>query len=477
IQQHIGNPPTPTVKVGDKVLKGQLIAKPKGYISASTHAPSSGTVTAIGESLVPHASGSTAPCITITTDGLDELHPDCVPIGTAEDMDPTEMRAFIRSAGIVGLGGATFPTSVKLNVGPHRNIEALVLNGAECEPYISCDNALMRQYAPKIITGAQILMHALTTPECIIALEDHMQEAFDSLSKALEEADDTRIKIVKVPSIYPEGGERQLLQVLSGQEVPFNGMPIDIGYICQNVATAVATDDAFEEGLPLISRIVTVTGSGIKQPQNLRVRIGTPISAVIQQCGGYSDDADRVIIGGPMMGYTVDTDEIPITKSTNCIFAPATDEVNVDYKEMPCIRCGDCAQVCPAQLLPQQLFWHAKSHDFERTQEFGLFDCIECGCCAYVCPSNIPLVQYYRFAKTEVWSRERHKATAELSKRRFEDREARLDQAKADKLDKAAKNKPKALEISTSQAKQTIADVMRRVEQSEQDSNKGESED
>lgn len=465
IQQHIGVKAEPIVTIGQKVLKGQRIAEPKGYVSASIHAPSSGVVTAIGEYPVPHVSGSVSTCIVIDTDGHDESHPDCVR-EPFEKLDALEMRKRIRQLGIVGLGGATFPTDVKLNVGPHLNIEALILNGAECEPYIACDNALMREQANKVISGAQILMQALATPRCLIAVENHMTAAADALVDALQNTDD-RISIIRVPSVYPEGGERQLIQVLSGKEVPFDGLPIDIGFICQNIATAVAAHDAFCEGMPLISRIVTVTGEGVTQPRNLRARVGTPLKDLIRLCDGVTDSADRLIIGGPMMGYTINNDELPVTKATNCLFIPERNRVNTEYAEMPCIRCGECAQVCPAQLLPQQLYWHAKSGHFPKTEEYGLFDCIECGCCAYVCPSHIPLVQYYRYAKTEIWSQQKQKSRAHAAKQRFETREHRLEQARADKLHKNATRQPKTATITQAHAKRTIAEVMHRVEAAE----------
>jgi electron transport complex protein RnfC len=426
LQQHIGKPAKPLVRVGERVLKGQLIAQPRGYISASLHASSSGIVTEIAELPVPHPSGLSAPCVVIETDGEDAWADLPEPIGDYLAADPGALRERIRWAGIVGLGGAAFPASVKLN--PGYPVETLVLNGAECEPYITCDDMLMRERADTVIEGARILRHLLGTRECLIGIEDNKPEAIASMRLALAESDMRDCTSVAViPTLYPSGGEKQLIRILTGKEVPSHGLPAQIGVVCQNVATAAAVAEAVVGGRPMISRYVTVTGPGIAQPQNLEVRIGTEAAELIAQCGGYLGKVSRLVLGGPMMGFTLGSDAVPITKAANCLLALTPADSPNPGPALPCIRCGKCAEVCPARLLPQQLYWHARSKDLEKVQDYHLFDCIECGCCALVCPSHIPLVQYYRYAKTESWAREEEKRKAELARQRHEARQSRLD--------------------------------------------------
>jgi len=442
LQQHIGSAAKPVVKVGDTVHKGQLLAQADGYISASIHAPSSGTVTALEERPVAHPSGLNALCLVLDPDGRDawgELPP---PLADYQAIDPAQLRRRVREAGLVGLGGAAFPTAVKLNPGPHKQIELLILNGAECEPYITCDDMLMRERAQEIIQGLMIMRHALQVKTAIIGVEDNKVEARAALSEALaEHGQESRdIHIRTVPTIYPAGGEKQLIRVLTGKEVPSNGIPAEIGIVCHNVGTAVAVYRAVLQGRPLLSRYVTVAGDGVQKPQVLDALIGTPLSDLVDQCGGYTDDVQRLVLGGPMMGFALHSDEVPLVKGANCVLAlqtvPATDQ-----EAMPCIRCGACADVCPANLLPQQLYWHARSKEFDKVQDYHLFDCIECGCCSAVCPSHIPLVQYYRFAKTEIWAQEREKQKADIARQRHEFHQARLEREQQEKAEKTRKKK------------------------------------
>lgn len=444
LAQHIGDPSTPLVVVGQRVKRGEPIAEAASAISAFQHAPTSGVVSAIEDRLVPHPSGLRARCIVIEADGKDDAAP-ARKLHDWEHCAASELRDHVRSAGVVGLGGATFPTWVKLDTEGRPHIERLILNGAECEPYISCDDMLMRERANDVVSGARIMMHALHASNCEIAIEDNKPEAETALRDALQNAGDTRIELVPVPSVYPEGGEKQLIQVLTGREVPHDGLPLDIGIVCHNVATAAAVHRAVVDGEPLISRIVTVTGQGISQPGNVEARIGTPFRELIEFCGGYTPISSRLIMGGPMMGFALRSDDVPVIKATNCILAGSTEEVAPARTPMPCIRCGECAQVCPATLLPQTLYWHTRARDFDKAREYDLFDCIECGCCDLVCPSQIPLVSHFRFAKTEIWGKEQERAKADLARERHEARQRRLE-AEARAQEEKRRRKQEALE-------------------------------
>jgi electron transport complex protein RnfC len=441
LQQHIGEAAEPVVKPGDAVRKGQLIAKAKGYVSAALHAPTSGVVTEVAEHAVPHPSGLAARCIVIETDGLDAWADLPEPWPDYETRDPAELRERIRWAGVVGMGGAAFPSSVKLNPGPGREIHTLVINGVECEPYITCDDRLMRERAPRIVAGARILRHIVGARTVLVGIEDNKPDAIAAMRDAAERCGDAAIEVVQIPTKYPSGGEKQLIRVLTGQEVPSHGIPAQIGIVCQNVATAAAVADAVLEGRPLISRVVTLTGEGIAQPCNLEVLLGTPANDLISQAGGYTPRVAKLILGGPMMGFTLSSDQVPITKAANCLLAASLADAPSAGPAMPCIRCGRCAEACPVGLLPQQMYWWARAKDLDKTQDYNLFDCIECGCCAHVCPSHIPLVQYYRYAKTETWAKEQEKRKAEQARRRHDARVARLERQEAERKAKLRKKK------------------------------------
>jgi electron transport complex protein RnfC len=415
-----------------------------GYISAAVHAPSSGTVTALEERPVAHPSGLSASCLVLETDGLDEWCELPSPMANYLAVDPAVLRQRVREAGIVGLGGAAFPTAVKLNPGPNVRIQLLILNGAECEPYITCDDMLMRERAREIIGGLLIMRHALQVSDAIIGLEDNKSEAYQALAAALADFGNEAAGIVikKVATIYPAGGEKQLIRVLTGREVPSHGIPAEIGIVCHNVGTAAAVFAAVMEGRPLLSRYLTVTGKGVRRPQVLEVLLGTPVSYLIEQCGGYTDHVERLVMGGPMMGFALHSDAVPVVKGSNCILAASAAEIAPPAPAMPCIRCGACAEMCPVNLLPQQLYWYAKAKDFDKVQDYHLFDCIECGCCAAVCPSHIPLIQYYRFAKTELWAQERDKQKADIARQRHEFHQNRVAREKQEK--EAALRKRKA---------------------------------
>jgi electron transport complex protein RnfC len=424
-----------------------LIARPVSDISAAVHASSSGKVVDICEHDIPHPSGLKAPCIIIETDGFDRSRRESVRTHTLNDLSPAQIRNIIHQAGIVGLGGAGFPATIKLNPGD-KKVETLIINGAECEPYITCDEMLIREQAVEIIEGVLIMRQALQASRCVIAIENRKFKTLDIMNKMVARSGYDFIEVVAVPTVYPAGGEKQLIQVITGQEVPSQGLPIDIGVVCQNIATAYAACRAVEHGEPLISRYVTIAGSVVK-PRNLEVRIGTPISDLIEQCGGNRQTLSKLIIGGPMMGFALHNDDVPVVKTTNCILVNSViADVPLPSRSvsaMPCIRCGACADACPMNLLPQQLYWYAKAKDFDKVQEYDLFDCIECGCCDYVCPSHIPLVQYYRFAKTEIWNQEREKQFADYSRQRHEFHNYRLER---EKQEREARHKQKRAEVT-----------------------------
>ncbi len=445
-----GQNANPLVAPGDRVLKGQVIAAGEGPMNPPLHASSSGRVRCIEPRPLPHPSGMTGTCIVIDADGADEAV-EFQGVADYQQATPKELRERIHAAGIVGLGGAAFPTAVKADPGEGRAVDTLVLNGAECEPYITCDDSLLRYFPRDVLEGAKILMHILGVGRCLIGVEDDMPEAIAALEKAGAGGDYANIHVIPVPAIYPAGGEKQLIKVLTGREIPAGGIPADAGVICQNVATAAAVRGAIVTGEPLISRIVTVTGQGVRKPQNLLVRIGTPIAELVEQCGGYTESAQRLILGGPMMGVSLPSDDLPVVKAANCILVAGPGEVTGEKQAMPCIRCGECAKACPVNLLPQQLYWHCRSGALERAMDYCLSDCIECGCCDYVCPSHIPLVQYFRSTKGKVAAKDRERRQAEHARERYEVRQARKEREKMEKAESARRKKELLEKINSSQ--------------------------
>ncbi|HEY9194289.1 MAG TPA: electron transport complex subunit RsxC, partial [Methyloversatilis sp.] len=398
------------------------------------HAPTSGRVVAVEPRLMPHASGLSAPAVVIEPDGEDR-HAE------REHFDwraasPGEVRDFLRDAGVVGLGGAVFPSHLKLNPGKAGHTDTLVLNGAECEPFITCDDMLMRAEPEGILRGALIMKKMLAARQVLVGIEDNKPEAAAALKAAAAALGDTSLEVVVVPTRYPAGGAKQLIRVLTGIEVPHGSRSTDYGVQCFNVATSLAVFQALERGEPLIRRIVTVAGN-VERPRNFEVAIGTPIGFVFAQAG-LRPDTDKLIMGGPMMGIPLPGVDAPVVKATNCLLASSAALFPPPEPELPCIRCGECARACPADLQPFELYWHARSRNFGRAQEYHLFDCIECGCCAYVCPSHIPLVDYYRYAKSEIWAREREKDAADSARERFEFRNWRAEREKEEKAARLA---------------------------------------
>ena len=441
IEQHAGEPAQPVVDVGDRVLKGQVVAEPDGGMGVPVHASSSGVVLAIESCPVSRRHGDTAPCIVIECDGEDQALPESKRSDYRELL-PADLLLQILEGGIAGLGGAVFPTAQKLMQARTAEVEHLILNGVECEPYISCDDMLMRTRAEKVIGGAQILMHSLQINTCLIVVESDKPEALRRLGEVLAEANDERIALKQVPTIYPSGGEDQLVQLVTNREVPTGGLPTDVGCIVQNVGTAAAVHDWIVGSEPLISRITTVSGDGVETPVNVRARLGTPIADVIKAVDGYRGEPKHLLVGGPMTGRSVTTDAVPLVKATNCILVLA-DAPSIG-PERPCIRCGDCAAVCPVRLQPQQLLWFANADDEPRMREFGLTDCIECGCCDLVCPSHIPLTSDFRKAKGRIRELADQKARAERARRRFEARNERLHRERREREDELARQKAAA---------------------------------
>ncbi|EMR12781.1 electron transport complex protein RnfC [Methylophaga lonarensis MPL] len=455
LQQHIGEAAVPIVEVGEKVLKGQRVARAEGHVSVCLHAPTSGVIRAIADHQVPHPSGLTAPCIMIETDGEDRwIERD--PVLDFRSLSSHEIRQRVREAGIVGLGGAGFPSFIKLNPGVRHHVETLLINGAECEPYITCDDMIMRERAAGIIEGIEIMMFALRAKECVIAIEDNKPESISAMRFALtaNKALSETTRIVIIPTKYPTGGEKQLIQVVTGKQVPSKGLPIDIGIVCHNPATAYAVGRAIRHGEPLLSRIVTVTGTDVTHAGNFETLFGTPIRELLEFCETKRQPDEPFIMGGPMMGYNLSGDDLPITKTSNCILV-GVDDVAIASQPLPCIRCGECAAACPASLLPQQLYWYSRSKEFDKTEEYNLFDCIECGCCDYVCPSKIPLVSYFRFAKTEIMNQERERRKSDIARERHENRLARQER---ERLEKEERQKQRKAALAASKAAQKKAE-------------------
>ncbi|WP_245748741.1 electron transport complex subunit RsxC [Oceanisphaera psychrotolerans] len=434
VRQHIGQPARVKVQVGERVLRGQPLTEPLNPMMVPVHAPTSGTVAAIEDRPLCHPSGLDGLCIVVKPDGEDQWRPR-YPIADFRLLGADVLLERIHQAGIAGLGGAGFPAHVKLRP-RKKKIEALIINGVECEPYISADDRLMREHPAEILMGVEILRHIVQPQLTILAVEDNKPEALAAL-RAVNR--DENLLIVAVPTKYPSGGEKQLIEILTGLQVPRNGLPADIGIVVQNVGTAYAVKQAIIDDEPLTRRVVTLAGDAFGEPGNTWVHIGTPVRHLLQRYGLTPEPEQRIIMGGPMMGFTLHSAAAPIIKGSNCLLAPRQAELAPPAEEMACIRCSNCADACPANLLPQQLYWYARSQDHDKLNSHHLFDCIECGACAYVCPSTIPLVQYYRVAKADIRHAQREAELAERAKLRFEARQQRLAREKEERQARQAK--------------------------------------
>ncbi|PHM38813.1 electron transport complex subunit RsxC [Xenorhabdus innexi] len=440
LQQHIGPEGELLVKAGDKVLKGQPLTRGSGR-TVPVHASTSGMITAIEPHVTAHPSGLKELCIRLLPDGKDQW---CEQVKTADysSLDADTLLQRIHAAGIAGLGGAGFPTAAKLRGGGHIN--TLIINAAECEPYITADDRLMQEHAGEIIEGIRILVHLLKPKQVLIGIEDNKPEAIQALNLAL--LGDKSITVRVIPTKYPSGGAKQLTKILTGKEVPSGGRSSDIGILMQNIGTVMAIKRAIIDGEPLIERVVTLTGEAISSPGNFWARLGTPVNFLLQQAGFIPQSEQMVVMGGPLMGFTLPDLNVPIVKISNCILAPSVQEMEPKTAEEACIRCGLCVDACPAGLLPQQLYWFSRGQEHEKARNHNLFDCIECGACAYVCPSNIPLVQYYRQEKAEIRTIDAENRRAAEAKLRFEAKQARMDR---EKLAREERHKKAAVQVGS----------------------------
>ncbi len=466
-------PLQPEISVGDSVKKGQLIANSDAFIAVPLHAPTSGKIIAIEQREIVHPSGLQADCILLKPDGKEQWveRESC---DNFRELSAEEIIRRIQQAGIRGMGGAGFPTSVKLKV-PRATVKTLIINGAECEPYITCDDRLMQERTREIITGIAILQQLLEQPEVIIGIETNKPLAIAAMQQAIDHSELSNVGIAPLPEIYPMGGEKQLIAEITGRAVESGKIPLSLGVACLNVATTYAIAQAITKGTPLISRWVTITGYGIGNPGNYETLIGTSIEYLLKAANGYQPEQQKLLLGGPMMGVAIPSVLAPTDKTSNCILALKNKPEESAQAHYPCIRCGNCASACPMSLLPQQLFWHAQADNVEKTQEYNLFDCIECGCCDYVCPSKIPLTQYFRHAKAAAIEHKLELEKSEFSRHRHDAKQARIDKEKRDKEERMRKKK-EALKLKTAAAdkgadddkQKLIAEALARAEQKKQ---------
>lgn len=402
LQQHIGAPCKPLVKVGDRVTVGERIGEPQGFVSAAVHSSVSGTVKAIN--MIPNAPGGEVQAIVIESDGLNEVHTSIKPVGDFESLSSEEIINAIKEAGIVGMGGATFPTHVKLSIPPDKKVDTFILNGAECEPYLTSDHRLMLESPEDIVYGLRAMMKATNVETGYIGIEDNKPDAIKSMEKAAEKY--PNIKVVSLKTKYPQGSEKQLIYSCTGREVPSGALPADAGAVVNNVATAAQVAKTLKTGMPLIERITTVTGSAIANPKNLSIKIGVPIKEIIEQCGGYSKTPGKIIMGGPMMGFAQHSDDVVIAKGASGILVFDEKEARIPKPEQ-CIRCGKCVEICPANLQPLKISAYSLKNMMEHAEKYRALDCIECGSCSFICPSKRPLLHSVRVAKRSIIAKKR----------------------------------------------------------------------
>ncbi|MGE5548693.1 MAG: electron transport complex subunit RsxC [Solirubrobacterales bacterium] len=432
--QHVGAPAEPIVAIGDIVLKGQMIARSQGPVSAPVHAPTSGRVVDIGAYTAPHPSGLPQRTIVIEADGRDAWADLPAPIADPFAVARSVISERVAQAGIVGLGGASFPSAVKLDLGTRHPIDTLLINGAECEPYLTCDDRVMREYADEVVDGVRIMQYALGAKRSIIAIEGNKPQALATMRAAVATFSD--LSVVAVPVRYPMGSADHLALAVTGREKPAGRRMAEIGVLVHNVATARAVSLAVRQGKPLISRVVTFTGGALAEPKNIDVPLGTHVADVVAFCGGFREHPVRIINGGPMMGQPLANLESPVVKGTCGIVALSEAEVKIRDPQ-PCIRCGSCVTACPNGLVPLEMMSLIKHDDLDKAAAVGVEDCISCGSCSYICPSFIPLVHYFEYAKGRIWAIARDK--------RKQDRVKKLVEARAARLEKIALAKREAM--------------------------------
>ncbi|CQR72508.1 Electron transport complex protein RnfC [Sporomusa ovata DSM 2662] len=395
-RQHIGAPCAPIVKVGDLVKKGQVIAEAQAFVASPIHASTSGKVVEIAE--YPHPVFGTCQAVVIEGDGQDEWVPGLPLNRDWQSMEVKELKEIVRLAGLVGMGGATFPTHVKMSPPPEKPIDSFILNGAECEPYLTADHRVMLEQTERIVTGMKIAMKIIGVSKGYVGIEENKPDAIEIMRKACA---GSSIEIVPLKTKYPQGAEKTLIKVILDREVPSGGLPMDVGAVVQNVGTLVAIADAVEKGLPLIERVATVTGGAIAEPKNVLLRVGATFSQAVAMCGGFKEQPVKVIMGGPMMGMAQQTLDVPVIKGTSGILALSAADVNIG-PEQPCIRCGRCVDACPMGLVPSMLSILGERGAFAKAkEEYSLLDCVECGSCVYVCPAKRNIVHYIKLSKAQ----------------------------------------------------------------------------
>ena len=439
LQQHIGAPAEILVAEGDLVKKGQMIARNQGAVSASQHAPTSGRIKSVAEVAAPHPSGLPQKTIILEPDGKDEWADLPAPIADPFAASPHEIHERVAQSGIVGMGGAAFPSAVKLNLGTQKKLETLLLNGAECEPYLTCDDRVMREYADEVIDGARIMAHALGTPKVVIGIEENKPQAIEIMTRAA--AAFPNVEIAAVPVQYPMGSERHLVQAITGRETPARKLTADLGVVVHNVATARAVHHAVRFGRPLVARVVTVSGSAIRKPSNVMTPIGTLVADLVEFCGGFSARPESVVNGGPMMGQPLPSLDVPVVKGTSGILALTAEEIN-GSPTSACIRCGSCVTVCPCGLSPVDMAAFIRKDNLDVAAKLGVMDCFSCGSCSYVCPSHIPLVHYFNYAKGVLRELENDRRKNERIKTLAEVRTIRIEKATEAKRAALAARKP-----------------------------------
>lgn len=465
VQQHVGKPAEPLVKVGEHVFKGQLLAHSQGTISAPVHAPSSGVIADVMDYPAPHPSALPIRTIVIETDGLDQWQERDTPEEPFE-LSPEEICMRVGAAGVVGLGGAVFPSAVKLDLGRKNKIHTLLINAGECEPYLTCDDRLMQERAEHIVSGIRLMLRGMGAPEAMVGIEDNKPEAYLAMQKACLPY--ANIKVKQVPTRYPMGWDRQMLRYLTGWEIPADGRATDIGVVIHNVATAYAVYRAVCLNQPLISRVVTVSGDAVGKPQNVEVLIGTLMTEVLAFCQIDTGRMARLIMGGPMMGDALPFSEVPVVKACSGILALSEQDIETPEVK-PCIRCSTCVTACPVGLLPLEMASRIRANQLDAAVDLGLKDCINCGSCSYVCPSNIPLVHYFKFASGELYKRQQREHKSEQTKRLIDDRNQRLEavrlaqEAEARRVAEARAARVKQQE----QAKQKAAEALAQAAEAE----------